>query len=261
MADLQPAAQRALCDLFYEDDGQWFVGAAPHSNVTAALKPVLAALGLPVEYPPGRHDLEQAELLALDHRPLFMAPRKGHSGEKAYAAMWEATMATLADDDNQPIQRVLRHMDTTITQRHASVLASVAMWLGTACGGAMLKHAERLRGAAGSYGGDEYLIAWTLENRRLRAVNHGIRTAEFLLAPASSWRSRYWLGECPLSEVPELSAEDLETIDCFMMWLSEGEGQQFLARAKLLDEQHCKEDAIMRRAEMNLAAASAEAKP
>lgn len=260
------AARRAFCGgageqgLVYEDDGRWFVGKPAGADVTDQVAPLLAVLGLPVDYPPRGHELDQDELFALEHVPLY-PPRASHLGELVYAAVWQATMAPRpgCSEDEAPISRVLVDFGGKPRQRHATVLATVATWLGTAVGSALLKHAERLRTLGYELEHSRYQVAWMAENSRRTGVNHGYRTIEFLLAPRDIVDpSPFGKG---LTQVPDLSSDDHEVIEHFMRWLASGEGQQFLRRCETVELARSREDAIIRHAQQHLERAVQEAEP
>jgi len=180
-------------------------------------------------------DAQQLELFELRHQPI-QPPRANHDGEQVYASIWEATMAPSVDgafgDDVIPIRDVLADLRKLPTQRHAAVLASVACWLGTNIGRAMLARAERI--AAGQDRSippdDAYLVAWTLENSRLAHVNNGVRIIEYLLATPDLIQPRPRIVESGLMALPEISAEDLEVVDHMMLWLGQPDGQRYLQR-------------------------------
>ncbi len=165
----------------------------------------------------------------LIHKPI-QPPRKTFIGECVYASMWEALMTTPADrgvyglsDEPEPIEAVLGQLHVRIQQRHASVAASVVCWLGTNCGNAMLRDAERQRDQGHLRAYICYLMCWSVENRRAAGINNGIRTIEYLISPTDSY--------CPrdgLKTMPILKAQDLEVADHLMMWLAEHDGQEFI---------------------------------
>lgn len=180
---------------------------------------------------------DQAELLPLDHKPIT-PPRAGHDGEQVFAAMWEATMRPCVDtfgDDVDPLRdEVLAEFCKPVTQRHASVVASAVTWFGCNVGHATLHRAERWRREGGNtlFADDCYLVAWTLENRRRRCTNHGVRSVEYVLATPDLLKPVATANHSDLTALPELSADDLEVIDHLMMWLAETQGQKFLARCR-----------------------------
>lgn len=182
------------------------------------------------------HFQEQSELFPLTHRPILPA-REGHDGEQVFSSMWEAAMAlpgrVYLHEEPLPIQLVLSNFRKPITQWHASILASVVTWLGTACGEGVLSVAERIQNSGACPSPHyAYLMAWSVINHRHVGVNYGIRSVEFLLARPEQRRQVRGIMDTGLRELPELSADDLEVIDHLMVWLAESEGQRFLTRCK-----------------------------
>lgn len=184
------------------------------------------------------------DLRKLQHKPI-QPPRKGHLGEQVYASMWEAFMTrppAESWDAPSPIEEVMWNSLQQITQRHASVLASVVCWLGTNCGNCMLQQAEKEREAERWDADKCYLLSWTLQNRRRLGVNSGVRTIETLLAPPDTVVRTMRLGEPHLKVQPALSAEDLEAVDHLMLWLAEPAGRAFVtqceAEIRRLQDEH-----------------------
>lgn len=164
-----------------------------------------------------------SELVDLVHEPL-VPPRPTFTGECAFSAVWKATMTAAPSESYtgrvlHPIDDVLWNLAYETTQREASILASMASWLGTNCGQSILYRAEH---ALNDVGPDRYLMAWAAENARKRGINGFRRTIE-------AFGDR---GGCI-----DFTARDLEAIDSMMQWLSTHEGQRFLAAARAEDEQ------------------------
>jgi hypothetical protein len=200
----------------------------------------------------GDEDETQLELLPFDHKPIER-PRPGHDGEAVYASMWEATMREARvdtwGDTEWPIEDILPGCFGKPTQRDASILATVACWLGTAIGTATVREAERQREAK-TWAGDRcYLFAWTQENLRSGYKNGGIRTCEYLLALPEHRAAARTIMDSGLRELPELSARDLEAIDHLMLWLATGAGQRFLTRCEAKLEGIRQEQRILRAAD------------
>ena len=174
------------------------------------------------------------DLFPLEHKPLRPA-RSNTIGECVFASMWEATMTPTEEEqreDDLPFARVMRDFEAPVEQRHATAVASVVCWLGSNCGRSMLERAER-ESQAGHWGQFEsYLIAWTLENKRLQATNSGVRTIEHCMTPAADFLPRPHLWRRDITQLPTLTAFDLESIEHLMLWLSDGDGQAFLARCR-----------------------------
>lgn len=187
----------------------------------------------------------------LIHKPMIPA-RPGHNGEQVYASTWAAAMEPTGDEDEgqTPIEIVLRDLDVQeLTQRHATVAATVICWLGCNIGYATLRRAEAERAAGRWSDAHCYLFAWTLENMRRIGRNSNIRCVEYMLTPPDDRRETRSIGDVGITRLPELSAIDLEVIDHVMLWLAEADGQRFLrlcdAQIKALDD----EDRIRRNAE------------
>lgn len=197
-------------------------------------------------------DGEQLELLPLEHKPIER-PRPGHDGEAVYASIWEATMLDARvdgwGDEHCPIEDVLPGSFGKPTQRDAAILATIACWLGTNIGSALLEVAARERDGGRWDGHRAYLFAWACENTRRDCVNSGIRTVEYLLALPEQRRPERSIMDTGLKEVPELSARDLEAIDHLMLWLATGDGQRFLHRCEARLEGIRHEQRILRNAD------------
>lgn len=173
---------------------------------------------------------------ALLHKPI-VPPRAGHIEEGVYASMWEELMtATDGDEylnaDERPIARVLRHYNKEPANREAAILATMACWLGTNVGMAMMANAHRLSAATPLLRDSAFLVSWTLENRRRLSVNHGARLSEYLLATAEQRAPNDSMMGPGLTRLPQLTADDLEVIDHFMLWLGTPEGARFFARCE-----------------------------
>lgn len=164
----------------------------------------------------------------LDHKPKQPYPRPGFVGETVYAEEWAELMQKLDRDGinapNSMLAGILNDLPARITQRHAFVCASVMCWLGTSCGQSIVLNGKRLRKDGLSR---PYLVAWTLENQRAPGVNSGYRTVEHILAPEDHFGTDCLMPQMGkrLMRIPELSVDDLETIDHLMTWLGhEGDG-------------------------------------
>lgn len=165
-------------------------------------------------------------------------PRRGHWGEAAFLEAWLSYINSSIDPDNpcsSRLEEILHGMCCQVTERHATVLASLAVWLGTNCGAAFVAMATRhlVDSAKDPYGttnGEAFLAAWARQNFRRTWLNRGTRTLEQCLATV----------ECKYDGVltgyvePELSANDAEAADHFMYWLGSADGQEFLASAEAL---------------------------
>jgi hypothetical protein len=170
-------------------------------------------------------------LVPIEHIPLA-APRKNHDGEAAYLELWQRFMARC---DEEALESIFRNTTyhTLHTQRQASVAASFVLWLGTNCGRGLITEADADWNRSPQrdsyrFGRDtRYLRRWEMENRRDGAINHGIRYCEAILAPERSTGA-----ELALRDVPIVTVDDLDVIDCILVWLSTHDGQNFLKAAE-----------------------------
>lgn len=188
------------------------------------------------------------------HKPL-RAPRPGTPAEGVFASMWEAMMAEdweechFDGDEPTPMEVVLAQYGRKPRQREATIMATFVTWFGCNIGASLL-HRARAEVAAGRW--DErwaLLFAWTLENRRIGGVNDGIRAVEYLMAPEEDYRrDRGVLDRRPLKKIPELSADDLEVIECLLLWLPCERGQRFIRQCEREVERLRDEERRQRRA-------------
>lgn len=164
------------------------------------------------------------------HTPV-QPPRRGHTGEQVFAERWQELMATMPrdwtmrdlDDEKVPVevaylQDILDYTGLIADQRAAHVAASIVCWLGTNCGRCFLSSIERFRALHGYNAG---LVAWSLENaKKSRAISHGIRTLEYLLAGKDCIRTGpFYLNDFPFVKLPELSVTDYEVAEAIAAWL------------------------------------------
>jgi hypothetical protein len=174
---------------------------------------------------------------ALRHEPM-RPPRKGHDGEQVYASMWAAMMAEqwvdewFNGDEPTPLECVLSDMNMKLEQRHATVVATVVCWLGCNMGMALVRRAQSEVSAGRWDEHHAYLLAWTLENRRVPYVNSGIRLVEYMLTPAEDCKPARSIIDTGIKKLPALSAEDLEVIDHVMLWLPTERGQLFIRQCE-----------------------------
>lgn len=171
--------------------------------------------------------------MKLTHEPMMPA-RKGHDGEQVYSSMWRAMMVEVWEEDSfdgedsTPIETILGYMPVKLTQRHATVAATVICWLGCNMGNALM-HRARREIAAGRWDADvAYLLAWTLDNKRTPYVNSGVRSIEYMLALPEDRNDRTSFLDSGLTKLPDLSAADLEVVEHVMRWLPSKRGQQFI---------------------------------
>lgn len=170
------------------------------------------------------------ELPQLDATPARKA-REGVLSEHIFAAHWAKLMER--DDGmsapNQVLSYILRNMRHPISQRAATVAASVVCWYGTPIGRAFLDQAEVLAKVLLSRR-DAYLAAWSIQNHR---SNISSRTLEHCLGPEEGRK-----------EVPEATAYDLEVAEHVAHWMGSDDGQKFL--------RGCREEIAQRRPEQDL---------
>lgn len=158
-----------------------------------------------------------------DTRPFDSAPtrppRQGFIGENVMAAEWAKLMADTNDIDSPPndtLSCVLGSYGYRLTQRSATVAASLVCWLGTNIGRCFLDVAARLA-ATTCQKSDAYLMAWAVQNTRCSSVNHGRRTLEACL-----------ISDATPTKVPKLSGADYEVAEHVVIWLGSENGQRFL---------------------------------
>lgn len=158
-------------------------------------------------------------------------PREGVLSEHIFAARWAALMAK--DDGisapNQELSYILHRMRQPISQRAATVAASVVCWYGTPIGRAFLDQAEVLAKVLLSRQ-DAYLAAWSIQNFRR---NPTARTIEHCLGPEEGRK-----------EIPQATPYDIEVADHVAYWMGSEDGQKFL--------RGCREEIAHRRPEQDL---------
>jgi hypothetical protein len=171
-------------------------------------------------------DRTTPDMVPIEHIPIA-PPRKGHEGEQAYLDLWKRFMARCDEDALESMFSATAYRRLA-TQRQASVAASFVLWLGTNCGTAMLRTAQDSM-TTGGYRNDpscRYLRQWELENRRAMFINGGLRCVEAILTPERSGG-----GQLTLHNVPTVTVDDLDVIDCICMWLATQDGQHFIKAA------------------------------
>lgn len=151
------------------------------------------------------------------------APRPDHAGERIYTEQWAALAPTwvgLWDDDETVFRSVFKDYGWHPGQREATITASFMCWLGANVGQGFLAAARSMARAYPHLREQGYLMAWAVENNRTFGVNFGMRTLEFILTPR---------GDLKDGGRAELSARDLEAVDCLVRWLATARGQAFVA--------------------------------
>jgi len=165
-------------------------------------------------------ETQEVECLAqFDNQPM-QPPRDGNIGEHVFRDAWLAYTAQDSEGRQAPnykLGTILMSSGVPLSQRAATVAASVICWLGCRRGVDMLHAAEntdkhRMRRDK------VYLSTWSAHNMRDSAVNEGFRTLELLLTPP---------GERPTTQ--GVSLQDFEVAERVMLWLGGDIGQKFLA--------------------------------
>lgn len=177
------------------------------------------------------HDGETEDYLFdlgwLEHKPRPPYPRPGHIGEHVYSEDWATLMLTLPRDGinapNSTLAEMLCALPERITQRHATICASIVTWLGTSCGQGVILNGRRYRDK-GIH--QPYLLAWHAQNTRSAGVNNGFRIIEHILAPEDHFGiDPLWNLGPRLQRIPDLTVYDYETVELLMTWLDyHGEG-------------------------------------
>lgn len=150
--------------------------------------------------------------IAFDHTPVRPA-RDGCIGEQIFLKNW-VDLVTYDhgyhpdyDGPNGILISIIQPGDGIITQRHATVAASMLRWLGTNNGRGLLDKAEHLAEKL-SNRPDGFVAAWALECRRSMSVNSGLNGPDHVMMAAGT-------------RIPEkLSQDDLETMASIMEWLA-----------------------------------------
>lgn len=157
------------------------------------------------------------DLTQFAHQPM-RPPRAGLIGENVFCEEWSRLMADTQQMDSPPNEKladVLGGHPYKLTERSATVAASLVCWLGTNLGRCYLEAAEKLAKHQ-TDAGDAYLMAWAAHNARRSFVNSGRRTLEACL-----------ISDAEPTRVPELSADDYEIAEHLVMWLGSADGQAF----------------------------------
>ena len=153
-------------------------------------------------------------------------PRKGFLEEAMYAETWKHTAeARDARGDIPPgcevsmlVASIISHSlpvdeDCPVTERDVLVCSSIACWLGTNVGGALLHELQQERG--GHFEHDRAVSAWARANRRTTGSNGGWRLLEHIMR-----------------EALPLTLRDYDVAEAFVVWASTEDGEQFVRTAK-----------------------------
>lgn len=168
----------------------------------------------------------------LKHIPIA-PPRQGHDGEVSFLAAWQQFADRAPDDFEAIFSHRISHR---FAQRSASVAASFVMWLGTNAGACLIRSGNDLatKGLSRTYA---YVAAWAIDNQRIRWINSGLRSVQYVLA--AEYPIEGAGHEVLWSKVPVVTLEDLDVIDALMEWLATSQGQTFLVAAQArLDAAH-----------------------
>jgi hypothetical protein len=158
------------------------------------------------------------DLNQFSHQPM-RPPRKGMIGENVFHAEWSrltADTGAMNSPPNEAFADILGCHPFRLSERTATVAASLVCWLGTNLGRCFLESGAKLVKTQ-TCPQSAYLMAWASHNARNSCVNSGRRTLEACLMTDVEPHRR-----------PELSANDYEAAEHVVMWLGTDKGQQFL---------------------------------
>ncbi|WP_455233404.1 hypothetical protein [Geopseudomonas aromaticivorans] len=175
-----------------------------------------------------RFDTSACRKPVIRHEPVRPV-RPDVLGEVAFYTEWQDLMAQeppmgfmVADSH---LEIILAALGGQVTQRRATVAASLIKWLGTNCGRSMREEAQRLATLEVAGLGDRaWLKAWAVENRRDLSSNYGDRALEAILAEEFLPDGRV--------VVPELTMDDYEVAEQLMLWLGSHNGKAYLQRCE-----------------------------
>jgi hypothetical protein len=163
----------------------------------------------------------------LEHKPLPPYPRASFIGETVYAEEWAKLMQERGtySTPNSKLVDILSSHPTPLTQRQATICATVMCWLGTNCGQAVILGARRLIEKAKEHPAPAFVMSWANQNRRIYGINHSYTALEHLLAPPDHYGKDYiGIGGRTLIRRPELTVDDYEVVEHLMYWLGGAEG-------------------------------------
>jgi hypothetical protein len=158
------------------------------------------------------------DLLQFAHQPM-RPPRNGFVGENVFHAEWSRHVADTNAMDSPPNEKLADLLGAhpfQLTERSATVAASLVCWLGTNMGRCFLEEAAKLA-KRHTCSQEAYLMAWAAQNARRSFCNHGRRALESCL-----------ISDAEPNLVPVLSADDYEVAEHLVMWLGSKDGQKFL---------------------------------
>lgn len=160
-------------------------------------------------------------MLPIDHRvspklrhvPLH-PPRASVPREGLFLALWQQFAEQRPDE-----WRYIFRTTGPVRQRAASVAASFMVFMGCNGGHAFTYSAERLaKSGAFTCTEDAYLAAWTMENKRIHGLNHGLRTIEYMLAREHPIKHEFFNGSVDWKLVPDVSMEDADIVESMVAW-------------------------------------------
>lgn len=159
--------------------------------------------------------MNETDDMFLDHIPLC-APRSGIPGEVIYLKLWQEMLAA----NPHALEDIVSFgCGDSIDQRAASVAASFMVYMGCNGGACFTRRAQELVQRF-RYPHEAYLAAFVLENQRIRSVNHGLRTVEFMLALQHPIVCGKFSTYVEWGRVPEVSQRDMDVIECMVTWWS-----------------------------------------
>ena len=176
-------------------------------------------------------------LAALSHVPGFSQEKRikcpGSVRELAYAQAWETLMTssptdTVGDEPQSPIDTVLGYLPYQITQRQATIAATLVSWLGSNGGQELVN--VILHNKADRRESETVALDWWYQaNRRQPWQNSGFRALEHLLSPVELTQ-RY-------GHPPALDVYDYECAEHLMLWLGKDAGRRFVTMTQLAAKQ------------------------
>ena len=146
------------------------------------------------------------------HVPL-KPPRASVPREGLFLELWQKF------SDQRPEEWAFIFRTTgPVRQRAASVAASFMVFMGCNCGRGFTDSAERLaKSGAFTCTEDAYLAAWTMENKRIHGVNHGLRTIEYMLAREHPINHDF-IARVDWNLVPDVSMDDMDIVESMVAW-------------------------------------------
>jgi hypothetical protein len=150
----------------------------------------------------------------VDHIP-FAPPRDGTPGEGIYLKLWQDFVAARPDD----FEDIFRDMNDPVDQRVASIAASFMVFMGCNGGASFTYQANELRPKF-AYPAHAFAAAWAIENQRSRGTNHGLRTAEYMLAAIHPIGNDGFRSDVVWERVPQINQKDMDAIECMVEWWS-----------------------------------------